>query len=185
LLFLQLEAATFGKSVALFDVGFSSRSQAGGNVIGSARTSSNWREEAGLGLMEAIVAVLLGLILASVVLHLGRLGFAMYKLNATTGGVAQELELARSQALARATNVSVFFQAKEKRFGVDRNSNGRLDNSEAEDLPAGVEISEDAVVTFGKSGNLALGSKEPKIVISNARNSRRVSVSKSGIIEVD
>lgn len=135
--------------------------------------------------MEAFVAILLGLILASVVLHLGRMGVAMYKLNATTGGIAQELELARAQALSRRASVSVFFEAKRKRFGVDRNGNGRLDNFEAEDLPTGVEISEDSVVTFGKSGYLAAGSKEPKIVISNTRNSRRVSVSKSGVIEID
>jgi len=149
------------------------------------RSSIRYRDEAGLGLMEAIVATLLGLILASVVLHLWRMGVAMYKLNATTGGIAQELEVARSQALSRRASVSVFFEAKEKRFGVDRNGNGKLDFAEAEDLPAGVEISEDAVVTFGRSGYLAPGSKEPKIVISNVRNSRRVSVSKSGIIEID
>ena len=154
-------------------------------MVALSRSSSDWRDDAGLGLMEAIVAILLGLILASVVLHLGRMGIAMYKLNSTTGGIAQELELARGHALARRANVSVFFQAKEKRFGVDRNGNGRLDNFEAEDLPSGVEISEDAVVTFGKSGYLAPGSKEPKIVVSNVRSSRRVSVSKSGIIEVD
>lgn len=150
-----------------------------------ALSKTGWRDEAGLGLMESFVAILLGLILASVLLHLGRMGVAMYKLNSTTGGIAQELELARTQALARRVNVSVIFEAKEKRFGVDRNCNGRLDNFEAEELPSGVDISEDSIVTFGKSGYLAPGSKEPKIVVSNTRNSRRVSVSKSGIIEVD
>lgn len=150
-----------------------------------ALSKTGWRDEAGLGLMESFVAILLGLILASVLLHLGRMGVAMYKLNSTTGGIAQELELARTQALARRVNVSVIFEAKEKRFGVDRNCNGRLDNFEAEELPSGVDISEDSIVTFGKSGYLAPGSREPKIVVSNTRNSRRVSVSKSGIIEVD
>jgi hypothetical protein len=135
--------------------------------------------------MEAIVGVLLGLIIASLVLHLGRMGLAMYKLNSTTGGITQELELARTQALTRRTNVSVIFQAKEKRYGLDRNANGRLDTFEAEDLPAGVAISEDATVTFSGSGYLAAGSKQPSIVISNTRDSRRVSVSKAGAIEVD
>ena len=154
-------------------------------MTAQSRQSKRWHDEAGLGLMEAFVAILLGLILASVILHLGRMGVALYKLNATTGGIAQELELARGQAMNTRASVSVFFQAKEKRFGVDRNGNGRLDSFEAEDLPSGVEISEDAVVTFSKAGYLASGSKEPKIVVSNTRNSRRVSVSKSGLIEVD
>ena len=52
--------------------------------------------EAGLGLMEAIVGVLLGLIIASLLLHLGRMGLSIYRVNSTTGGIAQELELART-----------------------------------------------------------------------------------------
>ena len=142
-------------------------------------------DQAGLGLMEAMVGILLGLILASVVLHLGRMGVSMYKLNSTTGGIAQQLQLAREQAVSRRSTVSVIFQAKEKRFGLDRNGNGRLENFEAEELPSGLDLSEDAVVTFARSGYLAPGSKEPSIVISNARNSRRVSVSKAGLIETD
>lgn len=154
-------------------------------VSALSRSSTQWREEAGLGLMEAIVGILLGLIVASLVLHVGRMGVAMYRVNSTTGGIAQELELARTQALSTRTNVSVIFQAKEKRFGLDRNGNGRLDNFEAEELPSGVEISEDTTVTFSKSGYLASGSKQPNIVISSTRSSRRVSVSKSGAIETD
>jgi Tfp pilus assembly protein FimT len=146
---------------------------------------STQSREAGLGLMEAIVGVLLGLIIASLVLHVGRMGLAMYRVNSTTGGIAQELELARTQALSTRTNVSVIFQAKEKRFGLDRNGNSRLDNFEAEDLPSGVDISEDAIITFSRSGYLAPGSTQPTIVISSTRESRRVSVSKAGAIETD
>ena len=135
--------------------------------------------------MEAIVGVLLGLIIASLLLHLGRMGLSIYRVNSTTGGIAQELELARTQALSARTNVSVIFQAKEKRFGLDRNGNGRLDTFEAEDLPSGVDISEDAIITFSRSGYLAPGSKQPNIVISSTRQSRRVSVSKAGAIETD
>ena len=147
--------------------------------------SSMQSREAGLGLMEAIVGVLLGLIIASLLLHLGRMGLSIYRVNSTTGGIAQELELARTQALSNRTNVSVIFQAKEKRFGLDRNGNGRLDTFEAEDLPSGVDISEDATITFSRSGYLAPGSKQPNIVISSTRQSRRVSVSKAGAIETD
>lgn len=143
------------------------------------------QREAGLGLMEAIVGLLVVLIVGSVLLHLGRMGFAMYRLNAATGGIAEELEVAREQAIERRASVSVIFDAKEKRFGLDRNGNGRLDGVEAEDLPAGVEISEDATVIFARSGNLAPGSRQPNIIISNTSKSRRVSVSKAGIIEVD
>lgn len=143
------------------------------------------RREAGLGLMETIVGLLVVLIVGSVLLHLGRMGFSMYRLNAATGGIAEELETAREQAVARRATVSVIFDAKDKRFGLDRNGNGRLDSVEAEELPAGVEISEDAVVIFARSGNLAPGSKQPNIIISNITKSRRVSVSKSGTVEID
>lgn len=149
------------------------------------KPNSAWRADAGLGLMEAIVGILVVLIVASLLLHLGRMGFAMYKLNAATGGVAEELELARAQAIERRVSISVIFDAKGERFGLDRNGNGRLDSVEAEELPAGVEVSEDATVIFARSGNLAPGSKQPNIVISNTTKSRRVSVSKSGAIEID
>lgn len=147
--------------------------------------TSAWRADAGLGLMEAIVGLLVVLIVASLLLHVGRMGFAIYKLNAATGGIAEELELARAQAIERRVSVSVIFDAKGERFGMDRNDNGRLDSVEAEELPAGVEVSEDATVIFARSGNLAPGSKQPNIVISNTTKSRRVSVSKSGAIEID
>lgn len=135
--------------------------------------------------MEVIVGLLVVLIVGSVLLHLGRMGFAMYRLNAATGGIAEELELAREQAIERRASISVIFDAKEERFGLDRNGNGRLDSVEAEELPAGVEIAEDAVVIFARSGNLAPGSKQPNIIISNTTKSRRVSVSKSGTVEID
>ncbi len=147
-------------------------------------TTSRHRE-AGLGLMEAIVGLLVILIVGSVLLHLGRMGFAMYRLNAATGGIAEELELAREQAIESHAAVSVIFDAKEMKFGLDRNGNGRLDSVEAEELPAGVEIAEDATVIFARSGNLAPGSTQPNIIISNTTKSRRVSVSKSGTIEID
>jgi hypothetical protein len=149
------------------------------------RKPTGWRESAGLGLMEAIVGLLAVLIVGSVLLHLGRMGFAMYRLSAATGGVTEELELARTQAVERHMSISVIFKAKERVFGLDRNGNGRLESAEAEELPTGVEISEDAVVTFSRSGNLAPGSRQPNIVISNVAKSRRVSVSSSGTIEID
>ena len=149
------------------------------------KPTTGQHREAGLGLMEAIVGLLVVLIVGSVLLHLGRMGFAMYRLNAATGGIAEELELARAQAVERRVSVSVIFDAKEERFGLDRNGNGRLDSMEAEELPAGVAISENAVVIFARSGNLAPGSKQPNIIISNTTKSRRVSVSKSGTVEID
>ena len=141
--------------------------------------------EAGLGLMEAIVGVLVALIVGSVLLHLGRMGVAVYRVNAATDGIAQQLEMAREQAIGQRINMNVIFNAKNRTFGVDRNGNGRLDNFEAEELPTGVEISEDGVVTFSRSGKLVPGSKNPHIVISNTAKTRRVSVSNSGAIEID
>ena len=144
-----------------------------------------WRFEAGLGLMEAIVGVLVALIVGSVLLHLGRMGMAVYRINGATDGIAQQLEMAKEQAISRRINMNVIFSAKERTFGVDRNGNGRLDAFEAEELPQGVDISEDGVVSFSRSGNLVPGSKRPNIVISNTAKTRRVSVSSSGAIEID
>lgn len=154
-------------------------------MIAFQKSTTGRSNESGLGLMEAIVSLLVVLIVGSVILHLGRMGFAMYRLNSATGGIAEELELAREEAIEHRATVSVIFNAKEKRFGVDRNGNGRLDTVETEELPDGVDISEDAVVIFARSGNLAPGSKQPNIIISNTSKSRRVSVSKAGVVEID
>ena len=142
-------------------------------------------KEAGLGLMEVIVGVLATVIVGSILLNLGRTGFSMYRLNAAIGGITEELDLARQQAVANHESVSVIFSTKKNVFGMDRSGNNRLDAGEAEELPDGVEVSEDVVVTFASSGNLAPGSKQPNIVISNTTKSRHVSVSKSGVIEID
>jgi hypothetical protein len=149
------------------------------------KPTAAWHSNAGLGLMEVIVGLMAALIVGSILLHLGRMGFAMYKLSAATEGIAEELEGARTQARERHMSISVIFKADERVFGVDRNGNGRLENVEKEELPEGVDISEDAVVTFARSGNLAPGSRQPNIVISNTAKSRRVSVSNSGTIEID
>lgn len=141
--------------------------------------------EQGLGLMEVIIGVLLGLILASVLLHLVRLGFSMYRLNAATREIAVELEKARATAMARKDTVGVIFNAKEKKFGLDRNGNGKLESGEAAELPEGVTIAEDGYVRFTQSGQLSKTSKEPQILISNARNTKSVSVSSHGAIHID
>lgn len=154
-------------------------------MIALSKPNSRCRTDAGLGLMEAIVGILVALIVGSVLLHLGRMGMAVYRINGATDGIAQQLELAREQAISRRANVNVIFNARERTFGVDRNSNGKLDAFEAEELPAGVDISENDVVTFSRSGNLVPGSKRPNIVISNTAKTRRVSVSTSGAIEID
>jgi hypothetical protein len=135
--------------------------------------------------MEVIVGLLVTMIIGSVLLHLGRTGFSMYRLHAAIAGITEELDIARQQALTRRASVSVIFHANEKVFGIDRNGNGRLEAVEAEELPDGVEISEDAVVTFASSGSLAAGSRQPNIVISNTAESSRVSVSKSGSVVID
>lgn len=149
------------------------------------RPLSSRREEAGIGLMEVIVGSLLTLIIGSILLHFVRLGFAMYQLNSTTNYVAQELEKAREMAKIRNQDIGVIFEAKEQRYGIDRNGNGKLESAEAEELPEGVSLSSYALVTFTRSGRLASNSKEPQILISNARNTRMVSVSSMGSVVID
>lgn len=139
----------------------------------------------GRGMMEVIIGILIVLILGSIMLHLIRMGYAMYRLNSATKEIAQELEKARESAMARHQDVGVIFDAKSLRYGVDRNCNGRLESGEAADLPDGVRIAEDGHVTFTREGKLTKNSREPKIQISNARDSRSVSVSSQGGISIE
>lgn len=151
----------------------------------SEKNRSGLGSEAGLSLMEAIVGVLAALILGSVLLHVIRLGYAMYKLNSATNEVADQLSRAREIAMRDGRKVSVIFDAEENRFGIDLNNNNRLDRGEAEEMPEGVTLSESVVFTFTPAGTPPQKTKLPSITISNARNSRSVSVSSLGSIEID
>jgi hypothetical protein len=135
--------------------------------------------------MEAIVGSLVTLIICAVVFHLCRIGYARYRLSSATEGVAERLVQAREQAISKRENVSVIFNARANTFGLDRNGNGRLDNFEIEELPETIKLTEDAVVTFSRKGSLAPKSKEPHIMISNVRDSRSVSVSSMGAIDIE
>jgi Tfp pilus assembly protein FimT len=149
------------------------------------RPNAGRRSETGLGLMEVIAGVLMALILGSVLLHFINLGWSMYRLNSATGEIAEELEKARETARTRNQQVGVVFDAQERRYGIDRNNNGRLEAAEAAELPAGISISGNTSVVFTRTGNLLKGSKEPNIVISNSRSTRNVSVSSLGSVEID
>ena len=48
--------------------------------------------------MEVIVGLLVTMIIGSVLLHLGRTGFSMYRLHAAIAGITEELDIARQQA---------------------------------------------------------------------------------------
>lgn len=141
--------------------------------------------EAGWGMMEIIVGILLAAIVGFISLHLINLGLAMYKLNAGAKGVAEKLETAKQMAVNQNKEVTVLFDSKENIFGIDRNGNGKLENAEAEEMPDGVTLSQDGQVIFSRAGRLMKDSKEPSIVIRNTRDSRRVSVSSMGAIEID
>jgi Tfp pilus assembly protein FimT len=143
------------------------------------------RSEVGLSLMEAIVGILAALILGSVLLHVIRLGYAMYKLNSATNEVADQLNKAREIAMRDGRKVSVIFDAEENKFGIDLNNNNKLDRGEAEEMPEGVTFSESAVFSFTPAGTPPQKTKLPSITISNARNSRSISVSSLGSIEID
>lgn len=139
----------------------------------------------GLGLMEVIFGVLAALIIGSIMLHLARMGHALYKLNSATNEVAQELERARTLAASANRPVTVIFDSKIRSFGIDRNGNGVLGSVEAKELPEGVNIAEDTVIGFARNGSLSSGSTEPRIEISNSRGSRNVSVSSLGAVAID
>jgi hypothetical protein len=135
--------------------------------------------------MDGIIAVLAVLIVGSILLQLVRMGISTYKLNSATNGVAGALQKGQETARGEGEQIKVFFDSKAGRFGVDRNRNNRLDNVEAEELPSGIGIAEDAVVTFNGAGKLARGSEKPRINLSNNRSSRMVSVSSVGVIEIE
>ncbi len=141
--------------------------------------------DAGWGMMEIIVGILLAAIVGFISLHLINLGLAMYKLNSGAKGVAEKLETAKQMAVTQNKEISVLFDANANKFGIDRNTNGKLESAEAEDMPDGVSISQDGQVVFSRAGRLLKDSKEPSIVIRNTRDSRRVSVSSMGAIEID
>jgi len=153
-------------------------------VVATLKTSRH-PSDAGIGLMEVIVGVLITLIVGSFLLRILSIGYEKYRLNMAITSIARELEAAREQAKERRQNVCVIFDSKEGHFGLDRNGNGKLDYNEFEELPEEAKLSEDAVVTFSRSGKLASGSKQPRIVISNTRSSRNVSVSSMGSIDID
>lgn len=141
--------------------------------------------EHGWGLMEIIVGILLTAIVGFIALHLINLGVAMFKLSSGAKDVAQKLESARQLAINQNKDIGVIFDAKENRFGIDRNGNTRLETAEVEELPEGISISQDGFVVFNRTGKLTKDSKEPTIVIRNTRDSKRVSVSSMGSIEIE
>ena len=141
--------------------------------------------DAGRGLMEFIVGLLVLAIVSSIFLHVIRLGFAMYTLNAATSDVAQELKKAREIAIRENRKTSVIFDVDQNKYGIDRNGNGKLETGEAEDLPEGIALSDTSIISFMPSGNLPPKTKPPQIVISNDRNSKKVSVSALGSVEIE
>lgn len=141
--------------------------------------------EVGRGLMEVIVGGLIVLIVGSVFLHVIRLGWNMYRLNSATSEVADILNRARDSAMHEDRKVSVIFDLDENKFGIDRNGNGKLDRSEAEEIPEGITISDASAISFLPTGALPAKSKPPRIVVSNSRDSRNVNVSSAGLIDIE
>jgi Tfp pilus assembly protein FimT len=143
------------------------------------------RDERGLGLMEVIVGILATAIIGFIALHLVNLGLAMYKLSSGAKDIAEKLERAKDLAVSQNKDISVLFDSKENKYGIDRNGNGRLESAEYEDMPEGISLSQDGLVTFSRAGKPTKDSKEPSIVIRNTRDSKRVSVSSLGAVEIE
>jgi Tfp pilus assembly protein FimT len=135
--------------------------------------------------MEVIVGILLTAIIGFIALHLVNLGLAMYKLSSGAKEVAAKLETAKQTAVSQNKEVSVIFDSKENKFGIDRNGNGRLETAESEEMPEGVSLSQDGQIIFARNGKPTKDSKEPSIVIRNTRDSKRVSVSSLGNVEIE
>jgi hypothetical protein len=154
-------------------------------VKGQEQPFKSKRDEKGLGLMEVIVGILAAAIVGFIALHLVNLGLAMYKLSSGAKDIAEKLERAKDLAVSQNKDVSVLFNSKENRYGIDRNGNGKLESAEFEEMPEGITLSQDGLVTFSRSGKPSKDSKEPSIVIRNTRDSKRVSVSSLGAVEIE
>ncbi len=139
----------------------------------------------GLGLMEVIVGILATAIIGFIALHLVNLGFAMYKLSSGAKDIAHKLEKAKDLAISQNKEISVLFDSKENQYGIDRNGNGRLESAEYEEMPEGVSLSQDGQIIFSRTGKPTKDSREPNIVIRNNRDSKRVSVSSLGAVEIE
>ena len=151
----------------------------------ASKLERNCSHEAGIGLMEAIIAVLVAVIIGFVLFQLVRQTIASYKLNEATSSISETLGKARDLATSKHDRVKVIFDAVRSRFGMDKNNNGKLDSIEAVELPSGIGLSEDAVVIFTRSGSLAKESKRPRISVSNDANSRTLSISPMGNVEIE
>jgi Tfp pilus assembly protein FimT len=156
-----------------------------GKVIGKEQPIKSKRNQKGLGLMEVIVGILATAIIGFIALHLVNLGLAMYKLSSGAKDIAEKLEKAKDLAVSQSKDVSVLFDSKDNKFGIDRNANGKLESAEYEEMPEGITLSQDGMVTFSRSGKPTKDSKEPSIVIRNTRDSKRVSVSSLGAVEIE
>lgn len=141
--------------------------------------------EIGAGIMDVIVGALVALILGSILMHVFRLGYAMYKLNEASGVIAHELNDARQLAVKGNKKVSVLFDPDHNLFGIDKNDNGKLERAEADELPGGVVIAEGTEMSFLPSGSPPAKSKKPKITISNSKGSRNISISSMGAVEIE
>jgi hypothetical protein len=141
--------------------------------------------DAGRGMMEVVVGLLVAVIVGSIFIHIVKLGVSMYTLNSTSGEVADHLNRARSLAMTENRKVAVLFDVEKNVYGIDLNGNGKLDPAESEDLPEGIALTEDCAVVFLPSGNLPPKAKGPQIVLSNNRTSRSISVSSLGSVSVE
>ena len=148
-------------------------------------TSETYDSSRGRGMMEVIVGILVVMIVGSLFVHVVRLGYQVYQLNGASGTVADQLNKAREIAIKQNRKVSVVFDVEKNQYGIDLNGNGKLDGAEGEDMPEGIAISDSAVIVFLPSGSLPPKTKEPRIVLTNNRNSRSISVSAMGAVSVE
>lgn len=143
------------------------------------------RTDAGIGFMEVIVGLLIAATVAMIAIRLLQMGYEKFMLHTATARIARELETAREMARERGLKVTVLFNAKASIFGIDRNGDGKLDINEFEELPDAIKLSEDAAVTFTKSGKLAPNSQAPQIAVRSPRGAHNVTVSSIGLIEIE
>src|SRR5437667_9189128 len=117
-------------------------------------------KEKGFTLIETVVSISIILTISTMSVSPIHGALAAYRLSATAEAISTTLYRARSEAVTRNANVDVLFSQTTNSYGIDANSNGVLDASEATVLPVGTTLAlpsgaaEPAAIRFTSRGEM-------------------------------
>ena len=110
--------------------------------------------------------------------------YSSYKLASTTQAISATLQSARARAVREEKPITVIFNATTKQFGIDENENGKLEASEAFQIPDGITFKPYVTVTYMPNGELPPGVGALAVTVSNGGESRSLNIMSSGQMEI-